>query len=493
MPQIDFVVVLMLENRSFDHLFGFHPGVNGLKGDEFNLLHPDSPESTSNPRFTVGQNAPFAIAKGEGPSHSLKATNVQLSGVADGPGAGHPVKLDGFVLSYSNGFFGAHIQPTNAMLEDVMQVFTPDRLPALNALADEFVLCDNWFAEVPGPTQPNRLYTHCASSQGFAFNDFSRTIDVDTIYNRLEAGGKNWAVYFSDDNDVAKFDRVIAKAYTEAAEEADFESDRAAGHPGAFLDFKTFFQQHCASGKLSSFNFIEPAFGDSTTTKNQVDSMHAPHDVRPGDQLIADVYEALRANEDVWKRSLLIVTFDEHGGFFDHVAPPPAVNPDGIDEPGVPAKGVPAFAFDRLGLRVPAILASPFLPKGKVVSRQYQHTSVITTVREIFGLSAPLTRRDAAAVSFADQLTGTFRNDTPAKLAQPAAAPQIGVVEAKTAPVDELMLEKAQGWQNILSRTTGLQPTRITTAEQAHEIMRTAVKDYANWKFERRFGAPPRS
>jgi len=310
-PQIDFVVVLMLENRSFDHLFGSFPGANGLKGTEFNLLKPFDPPSDANPKFSVGNNAAFAISRGLGPGHSLKATNIQLTGVPTGPDADHPVKLNGFVASYAGNLKGDHVSsPTPDELAQPMRNFSKTQLPALNELARQFVLCDNWFCEVPGPTQPNRLYMHAATSQGFAFNDWGRTIGGDSIFNRLESAKRTWAVYYSDDNDVVKFDRVTAKAYTQPEEEAEFEADRKQGVRGAFLDFKTFFKQHVKSGKLSAYNFIEPAFGDSKATKTMIDSMHAPHDVRPGDMLVADVYEALRARPDIWKRTLLIVTFD---------------------------------------------------------------------------------------------------------------------------------------------------------------------------------------
>ena len=151
-PKIDFVVVLMLENRSFDHIFGFFPGANGLKGTEFNLLDPADPQSA---KFTVGKNASFAIAQGKGPGHSLKATNIQLAANPDGPGAQSPVKLNGFIKSYKGNLTADHVpKPTPEQLREPMQVFTEKQLPSLNALAHNFVLCDNWYCEVPGPTQP---------------------------------------------------------------------------------------------------------------------------------------------------------------------------------------------------------------------------------------------------------------------------------------------------------------------------------------------------
>lgn len=482
-PKIDFAVVLMLENRSFDHIFGFFPGANGLKGDEFNLAKPFDPPSAANPKFPVGGGAAFTIARGLGPGHSLKATNIQLAGVATGPDARHPARLNGFVASYVGNLKGNHVSnPTRDELGQPMKSFSKDQLPGLNALAREFVLCDNWFCEVPGPTQPNRLYVHAATSQGFAFNDWGRTVGGDSIYNRLEDAKRTWAVYYSDDNDVVKFERLAAKAYTEPGEEAEFEADRREGVRGAFLDFKTFFQRHVGSGKLSSYNFIEPAFGASKATKTAIGSMHAPHDVRPGDLLVADVYEALRASPEVWKRTLLVVTFDEHGGFYDHVAPPKAVNPDGIRGRADPRRGVPAFNFNRLGLRVPAILVSPWLPKGEVAHTQYQHTSILATLRRLFMLGKPLTKRDAAARPFDDLLTDTFRRDTPRKLPR-ARMPKAAA--ARPAQLDTLLQEKAEGWRKLLSKTVGRKVSKPSTAEDAHVVMRDAVRQYARWHFER--------
>jgi len=493
MPTIDFVVVLMLENRSFDHLFGSFPGTNNLKGSEFNLLQPFKAESQANPKFVVGSNASNSIAQGLGPGHSLRATNIQLAGIETGPDAQHPIKLNGFIASYEGSLLGDKVpNPTPQMLQEAMQHFTPERLPSLNQLAREFVLCDNWFSEVPGPTQPNRLFTHCATSQGFAYNDWNRTIDVDSIYNRLEDAGRNWAVYFSDDNDVAKFDRIAAKAYTTPNEEAEFEKDRSKGVRGAFLDFKTFFKTHAENGKLAAYNFIEPAFGDSASTKNTIDSMHAPHDVRPGDLLVADVYEALRFNEKLWERTLLIITWDEPGGFYDHVVPPDAVNPDGINGQANPQKKVPPFAFDRLGLRVPGIIVSPWLPKGKIVSDKYQHTSILSTLRSLFALGKPLTKRDAAAQPFDKLLTNTARQDTPPTLERVvmshAHALAAKAETSKPERLDELVKEKADGWREIISKSLGQNLPEPSTTQEAHDIMRDAVKKYARWHFEQRYG-----
>lgn len=148
--------------------------------------------------------------------------------------------------------------------------------------------------------------------------------------------------------------------------------------------------------------------------------------MRFGDNLIADVYDALRSNEAVWMKSALIVTYDEHGGFYDHVAPPEGIaNPDGINSPApndpAPASRKPPFAFDRLGVRVPAIIASPWVARGKVDSTRYQHTSILATLRKMFGLRQPLTHREAQANSF----EGLFTQLTAARTDTPLTLPRI--------------------------------------------------------------------
>ncbi|MCW3052594.1 MAG: non-specific phospholipase [Chthonomonadales bacterium] len=138
--------------------------------------------------------------------------------------------------------------------------------------------------------------------------------------------------------------------------------------------------------------------------------MHGPYDVRPADQLVADVYNQLRSNDVVWNKSVLIITMDEHGGFYDHVVPPAAPNPDGIDASN--------FQFDRLGVRVPAVIASPWIPAGTVDSTSYQHTSILATLKNLYGLANSLTKRDASANAF-DKLfsEATPRTDTPQTIA----------------------------------------------------------------------------
>jgi phospholipase C len=206
-------------------------------------------------------------------------------------------------------------------------------------------------------------------------------------------------------------------------------------------------------------------------------------DVRPGDQLAADVYAALRGSPQ-WAQSLLIITFDEHGGYFDHADPPAAVNPDGINSPapGDTASFAPSFAFDRLGLRVPTILVSPYLAKGAVCSKPLQHTSVLSTVRKLFGIDAALTKRDAAAATFEDLFLAAPRSDAPQTLAKAAAKKKAAArgkpFDASKAAPDDVMSEMALNWRQATAGLPGA-PTvmaKPTTQDEVHRFIREQVQ-----------------
>jgi phospholipase C len=479
LPPIRCVVVLMLENRSFDHLFGNWPGVKGLSEGPFsNRPNPAAPAGAGNQAIKAGQPALFTVAQGQGPSHSLDGTNVQLFTTKLVP-AGTPLKPvnnRGFVQSYQSELALDGFGGPGADLTPVMQTFKAGQLPALTALANNFVLCDEWYSEVPGPTMPNRLYMHAATSAGWARNDWSLALDGVSIYEQMQTNGRTWAVYFSDQNEVAQYSRINTQRANFKLYESSFAADAAAG-------------------KLANYNFIIPRFAGSATD-GPVTSMHAPQDVRPGDQLVADVYAALRGGPQ-WPQSLLVVTFDEHGGYFDHVDPPAAVNPDGINSPapGDTASFAPQFAFDRLGLRVPTILASPYLAKGAVCSNPLQHTSVLATVRKLFGINTSLTKRDAAAATFENLFLGSPRSDAPQTLVQqPVAKKQSTakkksaankqVFDATRAASDDVMSEMALQWRKATAALPGAaSPVAApTTQDEVHRLLRQQVLTFLDYR-----------
>lgn len=373
-PQFKNYIVLMLENRSFDHLFGYL-GVQGMEGlpagGATNYLVPGDSSSDT---FSSQKGGDYT-AVGEGPSHSLKQTNEQLFGVTN-PAAGAVPSLDGFVASMKVSLqYDLRRAPTSSELQQVMNAFDPVQLPVLSALAQNYVLCDHWFADVPGPTMPNRAFVHAATSAGYTDNagwkpDFSQ---VKTLYDRLNDAGISWRIYYHDQDD-------LMQLYPNLKSGTDNHS--------LFVNYAS----DVAGNKLATYSFITPEF--LGTPEQPVNSMHAPKDVRPGEKLVADVYSALLEHPEVWQDTLLIVVFDEHGGYYDHVVPPAAVSPDGIPGRLDEAYLVP-FDFNRLGLRVPAILISPWFPQA-VDHTVYSHSTIPGSILDSFGLPF-LTQRDTQA------------------------------------------------------------------------------------------------
>jgi phospholipase C len=471
---IEHVVVLMLENRSFDHIFGFRQGVEGLRGNETNRLDPDNPHS---PEFRVGTNAPFAVSDREGPSHSFNGVNIQVYGDRRGPASARPAANEGFVMDYREDLLRRLRQPSAQMIGEVMQSFTREQLRSIYHLAEEFCLFDQWHCEVPGPTMPNRFYIHAATSAGYVHNAFQKPFfGTRTIYHSLQEAGRTWATYFHDLSEVLQFFPPAQRS------------------PQNFRRFQEQFAADVAADRLPNYAFILPRFLNQHHGP-RANSQHAPEDVRFGDNLIADVYDALRSHAAVWNKSALIVTYDEHGGFYDHVVPPSEgiPNPDGLNSPQLddPANFTPpSFAFDRLGLRVPTLIASPWVARGSVVRERYQHTSILATVKEIFNLPHFLTRRDASARPFTSLFTAlqSPRTDTPQKLER-TALPQEAVafaagmpVDAGDEPLDTLQQEMLEGFfaminvRGVLSKVLG---ARAVAQPDVEPILQTTQGDAA--------------
>ena len=383
---IEHVVVLMMENRSFDHMLGFFPSAKkfeGLTGDEANF---EDPLAGTGFKAQVSADAPNVPDIDPGPDHDIPNVLRQLFG-RGGEWPSDPVEL------HNNGFLWDYAHKTNdfASAAKVMRCHPPAAVPALTALAREFALCDHWFASVPGPTWPNRFFVHAATSGGHTDN-ILRVYGMRTIYENLSDAGVSWRVYFHDFPQsvaLARQLRFVPANYKLAAE----------------------FFEDCASGSLPGYSFIEPRYFNEGPLR--ANDQHPIHGVAHGDALIADVYKALRSGPQ-WERTLLIVTTDEHGGLYDHVLPPPAVNPDGLVSP--------QFDFTRLGVRVPAVVASPWIPKGTISSTVYDHTTIAATLRELFQLPHSLTERDAQANTLLPLLTEAApRNDAPDDLPRPSS------------------------------------------------------------------------
>jgi phospholipase C len=388
MPQfrtgVEHVIVLVMENRSFDHMLGFLPGVNGLKGDEGNHVDPTAPGS---PFIRVSRDALPTGDLDIDPSHELTNVNEQLFGIISGPvpGGAHNI---GFVSNYAR----QHDKDNRfAVGPNIMKCFDPAALPVLSTLAKEYAVCDRWHSSVPAQTWPNRFFLHCATSGGYVDNQ-QRHYDMRTIYENLTGSGLTWNIYFHD--------------FPHSLSLANLTNSSFAGN---FRLFPEFFRD-LKSRTLPNYSFLEPRYFNLLSWKSN--DQHPPHDVRLGEHLMADVYDQLRKS-DYWNKSLLVILYDEHGGIYDHELPPPAVSPDGKTSP------VTNFGFDRLGLRVPALLISPLIKQGTIDHTLYDHTSLLASVREMFSLSTPLSARDAVANTFTHLLDNAARNDKP-EISRPA-------------------------------------------------------------------------
>jgi phospholipase C len=370
--------------------------IEGLTGSESNPIDPALSGQ--------GSVAPVRVSRFSGtdgyvtdpdPAHEYPDVTLQIFGETPTPSPPIP-RNDGFVLSYSRVPDSGGVPVGTQTGRTIMECFDPvPQLPVLTTLARAFVLCDHWFSSVPGPTWPNRFFVHAATSNGHtnspailsAIQDelgFS-TYGMRTIYDSLSDQDLEWTIYYHD------FPQALALTNLHSC------LDRFQGF-GSFLS-------DVAEGTLPAYSFIEPRYFNGIDGK--ANDQHPPHDVRDGERLIATVYEALRNNISLFEETLLVVLYDEHGGYFDHVPPPPSINPDGrisADDP--------PFCFDRLGIRIPALLISPLVPPGGIDHTVYDHTSIPATVKKIFGLPRFLTKRGASAHTFEAHVAGRTPRDS---------------------------------------------------------------------------------
>jgi phospholipase C len=415
----------MLENRSFDHMLGFSGitgidvvsqqprPINGLRGNESN--------GYGGRTFPVKKPADWKMT--EDPGHEFGNVLKQLCGEGANysPGGAYPpINNTGFAADYS-GVKGV-TDPG-----EVMKCYDPGQIPALVTLAREFVVCDNWFASMPGPTWPNRYFAFAASSGGLD--------DSPTKAQLLEWSTVGHGFKFENGTlfDTKALDWRI---YVGSLAGSNCASVAGISHFNLWLFGR--FASDLQQGEAAQFTFIEPDYGHFWSDYSNGNSQHPIDDVRSGDHLIADVYNAIR-NSPVWERSMLIITWDEHGGFYDHV-PPPAAPPPG-DKQQTPSVNTHGFTFNRYGVRVPAVIVSPLVAKGVIDGRLYDHASIPATAEALFCLG-PLTARDKAANSLHTLVTlQSARQDCPTSVPYARAADLDGAFpEAR-----EMMLTSAQG------------------------------------------------
>jgi len=387
----------MLENRSFDQMLGFlysstgnvatnNQPFEGLTGNESN------PDDTGREMkvFKIDENAPHPyLMPGADPGEGFHNTNYQLFRT-DTPAEGEIPTNQGFVINFKAAIASDQSKGFKDTLPgtdpaEIMGMYSPSVLPVMSGLAKGFAVCDHWFASAPTQTIPNRAFSAAATSQGHLDNKV-KVFTCPSIFGSLSKANIDWAIYGYTRDPMTRLDY----SDTQSANESHF---------GHFRDFTA----RAAAGTLPAYTFLEPDFGASGN------SQHPNYDVSLGEKLIYDVYNAVRSGPG-WNDTLLLITYDEHGGNYDHVPPPWGAAPpdDSVGEWG--------FDFTRFGVRIPALLISPRIAAGTVFRAKQgtiDHTSVLKTIELLWNLD-PLTKRDKAAPDLGDVLTlATPRTDDP--------------------------------------------------------------------------------
>jgi phospholipase C len=419
---MDHVVLVLFENRSFDNLLGrlYAPGevpsFEGVTGRDLSNPIPAWAEHADGHTVVAYGVSTGMDSPDPDPGEEYQHTNTQLFGVLDeanrckdatqmvapfnAPAPGQTPTMDGFVTDYIS-FFTAEMdrQPTYDEFSQIMTGYTPGQVPVLSGLARGFGVFDHWFSEVPSQTMANRSFWTAATASGFVVNrpmtNFMHHNDAETIFDRLEAHGRTWKVYVLEPDPISftgiiHMPRLRDRFATNFVPFAEFERDAAAGT----LPHLSLIEPNLLAGH----DDYHPAFGRALLPGFEV-PIDPPSSILAGEAFLARIYDAVRsarspAGSNVYNTTLLI-GWDEPGGTYDHVAPGPVPPPD----PGAPP-GQLSFHFDRSGYRVPAVIVSPWVTPGSVFTDEYRHTSLIATLRAVWGLGAAFTRRDAAARTF---------------------------------------------------------------------------------------------
>ncbi|CAI9103350.1 OLC1v1001813C1 [Oldenlandia corymbosa var. corymbosa] len=464
------IVVLVQENRSFDHMLGWmktlNPEIDGVAtGTEYS-----NPVSTSDPNSGQIFFGDKSVYVDPDPGHSIQEIYEQIFGVQWSQDVASKQ-----LTPTMQGFAQDAERKQKGMSETVMNGFKPNAVPVYKELVSEFAVCDRWFASVPASTQPNRLYVHSATSHGLSGNDtklLRAGMPQKTIFDSLDEAGLSFGIYYQDPPSTLFYRNLRKLKYL-----------------NNFHPFDLTFKRHCKEGKLPNYVVVEQRYFDLKILPGNDD--HPSHDVFEGQKFVKQVYEALRSGPQ-WNEMVFVIVYDEHGGFFDHVPTPVTGVPSPDDLVGPePYK----FQFDRLGVRVPAILISPWIEKGTVLhgpsgpypTSQFEHSSIPATVKKIFNLKEFLTKRDAWAGTFESVINrDNPRTDCPETLIEPV---RLRETEAKEhAKLNDFQKEMVQ-----MSAVLGgdhekdIYPHKLVedmTVSSAVEYVNTSLKKFFD-EFER--------
>jgi phospholipase C len=483
--KIKHIVVLMLENRSFDNLLGWL--YDPLNDPPFNRQPPGNFEGVWGKNLSNPTVDGIAVPVGKGidptapnpdPGEPFEDVYAQVYGQKAvlplgqvPPAPPTAANMQGFVYNYTLKCPGSKVSPNT-----IMNCFTPKTVPVLSSLAYHYGVCDHWFSSVPTQTLCNRSFVHAGTSSGYVDNGGGDGIllvnDTPTIFNLLNDAGRAWKIYCAS---------WIVTSLALLTQRRLWDD--------AFSNHFSYLHEFCeAAGKpggLPAYSFIEPTYMDSLFWGAENDmhpeaedyEFYGPSNVEQGEKLLYTVYNAVRNGPD-WESTMLIVLFDEHGGCYDHVSPPTAadcgfaISPDGMVIPPTHVGGS-GFKFDRLGVRVPAVVVSPFTAPGTIANKVYDHTSILSTLVNCFGLPQGLLgKRQEKAPDVSEALNlEDARQDVP-PIAPPAgwdpslearvAASTRALLHAKSKPLSHLQKRIVMGAAHRMN----VSPGRIYEASQ---------------------------
>lgn len=491
--KFEHVVVLMLENRSFDNMLGYlyaQPGDSQVSFEGVANRNLSNPIPAGADQFDTRKVVPVAVTDimdhpNPDPGEEFPHVNTQLYNTVmpetnrllaalhmaapynfpppGSAGVAAPT-MDGFVTDYINNFQAAiGRRPLYDEYKVIMGCFAPDSVPVLSTLAKQFSVFDHWFCSVPSQTFCNRSFFHAASSSNLVINapysDWIKGNDAETIFDRMNASKVSWKVYY-DKEDVFPVTAAIHFPRLKTYVATNFHN----------MDQ---FYDDVASGNLPSYSFIEPRmfYDHNDQHPPAVLQGHVLNSsVLAGELLINNIYNAIRTSNSEqgnnFENTVLIITYDEHGGCYDHVVPPPAVPPAAADGPGQMD-----FRFDRLGVRVPTVIVSAWTDPGTIVNSPVHHNSVLKTISMKWNLGS-LTARDATAPDFLEALN---RNSPRSRSEWPTITPRPWTAPLKAANADHPLNSLQRGVMGLILQIVkeqDLTAGRIMTVAEAIYYMR---------------------
>jgi phospholipase C len=362
---VDHIIVMMMENRSFDHYFQKLPQ-HGWSDVEVAPADYHNVDNDGQPVLPKRDTSLCFVDT----AHGWNAVHRQINGG----------KMDGFFSTndqdHETPVMGGTIDQISGTRG--LTYYEAEDLPVAYWIADKFAIADHYYSSVPGPTWPNRMYLYGATSRGRTTNDFVMNND-NTIFDELEKRKISWTIYYHRRPGFGVFiDRYLYYYSGEGMNSGDHAKNIS------------YFWEDAKNGKLPQVVFIDPDIGYEGVGANDE---HPPAVMQVGQKLMGQVVDAV-LQSPTWKKTAMFITYDEHGGLYDHVAPPKACPPD--DYAPELAAGDEAGGFDQYGVRVPFMVLSPYAKKHFVAHHTYDHTSILRFIEARFVMPA-LTGRDANA------------------------------------------------------------------------------------------------